>query len=289
MAWYFKSKTALPRPPRDAHVPREPGLGQPARLVELEALRETASGDTARISREATLSAGLKQDVANLREQLLQADATNDEASSKLAAAERELVQLRRKLKSMPEIPEPPETRSTATSPPPQLSPSPSPRNITPSSTTPRSPTPQQRAPSASRPRMRTTSTSPPPIRLPAPPEVRPPSHASSPPVLLNSSPSGDEVSTEPSVRTRSVGTSMSERPLSESLLRHTVASKQWDNHRRRAANMWRMSNSVAWKPNQANAELQTFGGQRFLQEVEKDADKYPYGAARGRRDVQRR
>ena len=37
MAWYFKSKTALPRPPRDAHVPREPGLGQPARLVELEA------------------------------------------------------------------------------------------------------------------------------------------------------------------------------------------------------------------------------------------------------------
>ena len=44
MAWYFKSKTALPRPPRDAHVPREPGLGQPARLVELEARAREGGG-----------------------------------------------------------------------------------------------------------------------------------------------------------------------------------------------------------------------------------------------------
>ena len=44
LAWYFKSKTALPRPPRDAHVPREPGLGQPARLVELEARAREGGG-----------------------------------------------------------------------------------------------------------------------------------------------------------------------------------------------------------------------------------------------------
>lgn len=245
---------------------------------QLEELRVSTASELARVGREAALTAGLREEIAGLRDELLQADASGNDSTSKLAAAERELALLRKQLLAAAAAPPAPEMRTASTSPlhlspPPTPAPTPPP----PPPKIPKSPTPtaSPRLPApAPRPPMRTTATSPPPIRLPAPPEVKPPSTVASPPVLMPRTPI-------PLPEDEARAVSSAERPLSESLLRHTVASKQWDNHRRRATEAWRMSKVVAWKPSPASAvaDLQTFGEQRFLQDIDKDADKFPFGA----------
>merc|ERR1712224_1107046 len=64
--------------------------------------------------------------------------------------------------------------------------------------------------------------------------------------------------------------------PPSESLLRPTVASLQWDSGCARR----RDSPHRTWRPS-ADNNHDTFGAARFLQEPDKDADKYPFGVFR--------
>ena len=251
--------------------------------LQLDELRETTSSELARLGREAALSNGLKEEVALLRADLMSTDAAGSESGIKLAASEREVARLTMQLEAVPPpAAPPPPKRTMATSPPPQTptrtmstSPPPPPPQLTPSPAL--LPTPvetvrtqsTEASPSPRRPvvQMHAVGTSPPPFRLRAPPPIKPPIK---PPAIA----SPDELSPVPGgSRTVATSTLLPAPPPSESLLRHTVASRGWDNHRRRVAAAWRSSSPRAWTPGAAHLDM--FGGQRFLQEVEKDAENF--------------
>ena len=210
--------------------------------LQLQELRNSTSSEKARLDQEAASVCTLKDDVTQLRAELLLADAATRETSAAKSALEHEVACLKAaQLKSMtmpggfPVI-----ATSADSSTQTELE-----RVMQPS------PLFDEECVARSNHATRLTNQ---------------PTGLTNQPTRLTNQP------TRLTTRSVSISTTTSMSP-SDSLLRHTVASKQWDASRRRLRGM----QANPWVPSD-HATDGTFGSQRFLQEPTKDADRYPYG-----------
>ena len=224
--------------------------------LQLQELRNSTSSEKARLDQEAASVCTLKDDVTQLRAELLLADAATRETSAAKSALEHEVACLKAaQLKSMtmpggfPVIATSADS-STQTELERVMQPSPLFDEEC-----------VARSNHATRLTNQPTGLTNQPTRL-----TNQPTRLTNQPTRLTNQP------TRLTTRSVSISTTTSMSP-SDSLLRHTVASKQWDASRRRLRGM----QANPWVPSD-HATDGTFGSQRFLQEPTKDADRYPYG-----------